>query len=126
MTENWDQPVDLSIPPARKPYLPQHPDWTFTAEPHTVGSSQQALLRLADRICSHYEEEAFSDFVMKALAHNWDFNESRKHIYYSLCELEWRLIPGLEVNPDQWFLTTLQSRMSEDEWELLHPSLRGA
>jgi NTP pyrophosphatase (non-canonical NTP hydrolase) len=27
-----DQPVDLSIPPEPRPYLPQHPDWTFTAE----------------------------------------------------------------------------------------------
>ena len=93
-------------------------------EPHTVGSPQQALLRVADSICSHYESEEFNRFVTDAIFKNWDLNESRKHIYYSLCELEWRLRPGLGVNPDRYFQATLQCKMSEDEYKLLHPSLQ--
>jgi hypothetical protein len=94
------------------------------SEPHTIGSPQQALLRVADKVCDHYESEAFSNFAMKALACNWDLIKSRHHIFYSLCELEWRLRPGLDVNPDRYFLTYLQAAMSQDEYEMLHPSLR--
>lgn len=94
------------------------------SEPHTVGSPQQALLRVADQVCERTESEAFSVFVSRALAFNLNLNESRKYLYYLLCELEWHLRPGLEVNPDRWFLSTLQSKMSEDEYEKLHPSLR--
>jgi hypothetical protein len=94
------------------------------AEPHTIGSPQQALLRVADRVCEYYESEAFSNFVTQALFNNWNLIQSRKHIYYSLLELEWRLRPGLDCNPDRWFLSTLAYKMSEDEYEMLHPSLR--
>ena len=94
------------------------------SEPHTVGSPQQALLRVADQVCERTESEAFSAFVSRALAFNLNLAESRKYLFYLLCELEWRLRPGLEVNPDRWFLSTLQSKMSEDEYEKLHPSLR--
>jgi len=94
------------------------------SEPHTIGSPQQALLRVADKICFRYEGEAFSHFVMKALANNWDLTASREHIYYSLCELEWRLRPGLEVHPDRWFLATLNCKVGPHEYEQLHPSLQ--
>ena len=93
-------------------------------EPHTVGSPQQALLRVADRICSHYESEEFNHFVTDAIFKNWDLDKSREHIYYSFCELEWRLRPGLEVNPDRYFLATLNSKVGPEEYEQLHPSLQ--
>lgn len=95
------------------------------SEPHTIGSPQQALLRVADKICFRYEVEAFSHFVTQALFNNWDLTASREHIYYSFCELEWRLRPGLEVNPDRWFLASLACNLAaNDEYYLLHPSLR--
>jgi hypothetical protein len=94
------------------------------SEPHQISDPQQQLLACAERLYGAVWHDQIDDLIQRAYEDGLTLDGCRNHIAYLACELEWRMTPSLDVNPERFFLKALKNTAASWEYDQFDPSLQ--